>query len=130
METVVSQEEDGVFKVDVKTEEHTGLLIGGKGETLAAIQSFLGIAMKQKTGEWIKIYVNVGDWREKQEDYLKNLANQAAARAQETGQPQNLYNLNAGQRRVVHLALSQDTDLVTESLGEGQERYLVVKPKL
>lgn len=128
-EVSVDYDKDGeVFIVNIEASDETGLLIGKKGETLSSIQTVLGILFKQKTGEWNKIVVNVGDYREKEEDYLKNLAASTAARAKETGTPQNLYNLKAWQRRVVHLALSEDKDITTESEGEGGDRYLTIKP--
>lgn len=117
------------FVVNIKTEDETGLLIGRRGETLASIQSVLSLLVRQKLGDWERIVVNVGDWREKEEDRLKVLAQGAAERAKETGEPQPLYNLTAGQRRVVHVYLSEDDTVATESVGEGDERYLVVKPK-
>lgn len=117
------------IRLDIDAGEETGLLIGRHGETLSSIQSVLGMMVRNKTGEWKRIIVDVGDWREKQEDYLKNLAYQAANRAKETGEEQPLYNLTASQRRVIHLALSEDSDVETESVGEDEERYLVVRPK-
>ena len=126
---VTETSESPVYTVNIDTEEQAGLLIGNRGETLTAIQSFLSIAMKQKTGEWVRVLVNIGDWREKQEDYLKNLATQAADRARETGTPQPIYNLNSAQRRIIHMELSKMEDLITESEGEGFERYIVVKVK-
>ncbi len=127
--TVSEDKENAVYKVDIKSEDETGLLIGRRGETLIAIQTVLSMMVKEKTGEWVRIVVNVGDYREKQEDYLGSLAKQAAERAKETGEPQALYNLPADQRRLIHMALSEDPDVTTESQGEGEERYLVVKPK-
>jgi spoIIIJ-associated protein len=117
------------FVVDVEAGDETGLLIGKKGETLSSIQTMLGILLKQKTDEWNRVIVNVGDYREKEEDYLKGLATTTAERAKETKEPQTLYNLTPGQRRIVHMALSEDEDVETESVGEGNERYLVVKAK-
>jgi spoIIIJ-associated protein len=124
----VEYDKDGeVYSVDIDAGDATGLLIGKRGETLSSIQTVLGVLLKQKTGEWNKIMVNVGDYREKEEDYLKNLATSTAQRAKDTGTPQSLYNLKAWQRRIVHMALSEDKDVVTESVGEGEERYLIVK---
>jgi spoIIIJ-associated protein len=126
----VSYDKTGeVFMVDVNAGDETGLLIGKKGETLSSLQTILGIILKQRIGDWERVVVNVGDYRQKEEDYLKNLAFAAAQRAKETGEPQNLYNLKAWQRRVVHMALSEDSEITTESVGEGEERFLVVKPK-
>jgi len=71
----------------------------------------------------------VGDWRERQEEQLVKMASEVAERAKQTGEPQPLYNLTPAQRRVVHLELEKDSEVTTESTGEGNERYLVVKPK-
>jgi spoIIIJ-associated protein len=120
--------ENEVFVVNLDAKDETGLLIGKKGETLGSIQLLLGIMFKQRVGEWHRVILNVGDYRQKEEDYLTNLAHSAASRAKETGEPQSLYNLKPWQRRVVHLALSEDKEIVTESTGEGEERYLVIKP--
>lgn len=117
------------FMVNLDAGDETGLLIGKKGETLLSIQTILGFLLKQKVGEWNRVVVNVGDYREKEENYLKDLAASTAQRAKETGEPQNLYNLKPWQRRVVHMSLSEDKDITTESEGEGEERYLIVKPK-
>jgi spoIIIJ-associated protein len=127
--TVEYDKENEAYIVGIDAGDETGLLIGKKGETLSSIQTVLGILFKQKTGEWNRVVVNVGDYREKEEDYLKSLAASTAQRARETGEPQNLYNLKPWQRRIIHLALSEEKDLSTESMGEGEERYLIIKPK-
>lgn len=127
---VVSEDkENEAIRVDIETETETGLLIGRHGETLDALQAILGMMVFQETKEWARIIVNVGDWREKQEDQLKSLALQAAERARETGEPQTLFNLNASQRRIVHMVLTEEKDIETESSGEGKERYLVINQK-
>lgn len=115
--------------VKVKTEEETGLLIGKHGETLYSLQTIIGMMVQKKLGEWIRIVVDVGDWREKQDERLKSLAYQIVEKTIESGQPQPIYNLTASQRRVVHMALAESKDVTTESEGEGEDRYLVVKPK-
>ena len=122
-------EENQNFVVNIDAGDETGLLIGKKGETLLSIQTVLSVLLKQKTGEWNRVVANVGDYREKEESYLKDLAASTAQRAIETKEPQNLYNLKAWQRRVVHMALAENKDIVTESEGEGDDRFLVIKPK-
>lgn len=116
-------------RIDIETEEETGLLIGRHGETIEAIQSILGMMLKKKTGDWVRIIVDVGGWREKQEERLRDLATQTAERAKETGEGQPLYNLSPAQRRVIHLTLADDPDIETESVGEDEERYLIIRPK-
>jgi spoIIIJ-associated protein len=126
---ITEDKENEALIVDINSENETGLLIGKKGETLFSLQYILGLMYKQQVGEWKRIIINVGDYREKQEDYLKGLARQTAERALETGEPQTLYNLTAGQRRIIHMSLAEEKGVVTESEGEGRDRYLVVKKK-
>lgn len=126
---VEEDKENEAIVVNIKTEEETGLLIGHHGDTLASLQAALGMIVKQKTGEWVRIVVNVGDWREKQETHLRELADEAAERVKQTGHPQPIYNLTPAQRRIVHMELSKNPEITSESTGEGEERYLVVSPK-
>ena len=124
---VDEDEKNQVINVNLETENEKGLLIGKKGETLYSLQYILALMLNQKIGEWKRIQVNIGDWKEKQDEYLKELAQKAAERARETGEPQYLYNLNSAQRRIVHLEISMIKGVVSESEGEGSERRLVVK---
>ena len=126
---VFEDEQNDAIVVSLKTEDEAGLLIGRHGQTIESLQAAIGMLAKEKLGEWTRVVVNVGDWREKQEEYLKSLAVSAAERAKTTGEEQPLYNLTPSQRRVIHMALSEDPEIATESLGEGEERYLVVKKK-
>lgn len=128
-EVEVVEMEDSSYEVNLSTEDETGLLIGFRGENINSIQTVLGIMLKGITGEWYRLVVNVGDYREKQEEKLKDLATQSADRAVETGEAQPIYNLNPSQRRIVHMHLSERSDVVTESEGVEPERYLVVKAK-
>jgi len=115
--------------VNIKSDEERGLLIGKRGETISAIQYLLSIMVTQELGGWIRVLVNIADWRERQEDTLKDLAIQTAERALETNSSQNLYNLTPAQRRIIHLELSTNSKIETTSEGEGQDRYLKVSPK-
>jgi spoIIIJ-associated protein len=123
---VLHDAENDCIKINIKADEEAGLLIGRKGETINSLQKFMVLSLRNSTGEWHRVIVNVADWREKQQLRLEELAAQAATRARETGEAQNLYNLTPGQRRIIHLFLSNEKDIKTESMGEGEERYLVV----
>lgn len=125
VEAAEDKENEAVL-VNLESAEETGLLIGRHGETILSLQTVLGMMIRQETGEWVRILVNIGDWREKEESHLEELASQAAERAKETGTPQTLYNLSSSQRRTIHLFLSKDAQIKTESQGEGKERFLVI----
>lgn len=125
----VTKNEDDSYLLEVDSEKDAGLLIGFRGENIQSLQTILGLSLKNKTGEWHRIVVNIGDYKEKQEDKLKTLAEQVTARALETSTPQPVYNLNASQRRIIHMYLSENKKVVTESEGVEPDRYLVVKPR-
>lgn len=127
--TVVEDTENEALRVDINSSDETGLLIGNRGETLRSLQTIVGIIFKNRKGEWKRILLNIADWREKQEQRLKDLAESTAEKVKESGQESALYNLSSGERRTVHMYLSNDTDVITESVGEGEDRHLVVKPK-
>lgn len=125
----VDIDETGAYRVHIETEE-TGLLIGFHGKTLESFQIILGLLVSKALDSWVRVYVNVGDYREKREEALMLMAQQAADRALTMGRPVELTHLSASERRVIHLTLSGDERVETESVGEGQRRTLLVKPKI
>ncbi len=124
--SVYEDKENEAIRIDIDAGGEAGLIIGNRGKTLQAIQSLLGIILKRRTQVWTRVIVNVSDWREKEEERLNKLALQVAQRAKETGEPQQLYNLTSSQRRIIHLTLSGDSEVKTESVGEGIDRCLVI----
>lgn len=127
--SVSEDKKNEAILVDIDAGDATGLIIGNRGETINAIQTVLGMMLKQSSDEWIRVIVNVGDWREKNEERLNSLAEQTKERVVQTGEKQPLYNLSAAERRVIHTYFTDDKEVETESEGEDQGRYLVVKPK-
>lgn len=124
----VDVDETGAYRVQIDTEE-TGLLIGFHGRTLESFQILLSIMVSKKLAQWVKTYVNVGDYRQKREEALMIIAQRAAERVLLLGRPVELSHLSPSERRVVHLTLSSDERVATESIGEGNSRVLVVKPR-
>lgn len=118
----------GVFHLDIDCEE-PGVLIGHHGETIFSLQLIISLLCYKRLGEWQRILVNVGDWREKRIEALKKMALSATQRVKFSGEEVILPHLNAGERRTIHLYLADHPDVTTESVGEGEERRLVIKPK-
>jgi spoIIIJ-associated protein len=126
-------------EVEIKEEEEktlihlespdAALLIGFHGETLQSLQLIFSFLVHKLTGEWDKVSVDVGDYRQKREEQLEKLALNLAAKAKLSGEEQTIPNLNANERRLIHLFLSENPDVYSESEGEGRQRVLVIKPK-
>lgn len=125
---VLEDQQGGLVNVQLKTPE-PGILIGYHGETLSALQLILGVLSGKRIGEWVKLTVNAGDYRQKREETLQRMALSAAQRAQFSGQPVVFENLSSFERRVIHLALSGHSEMETISEGEGRERKLIIRPR-
>lgn len=106
-----------------------GLIIGHHGDTLDSIQLVLSLMIAKKLGEFKRVSVEVGDYKKNRADYLKNLAQQTKERALSEGREIFLPNLKPWERREVHMFLQEDPEVISESVGEGKERTLVIKPK-
>lgn len=126
----ITKDKEGVVSLELDLpDQQSGILIGYHGETIAALQLLLNMMFYKQTGEWSKLVLNIGGYREKRTNYLTALAQDTATKVVDSGEPLALYNLNPFERRVVHMALSENKEVVTESQGEGKNRFLVVSPK-
>ena len=122
----IAQEED-YYQIQVDT-ENPALLIGYRGDTLSAIQSMISQQIKHKTGEWHKITVNIGDYKERRQETLQQIAQNAAQRVEFSGEPYVFNGLTPPERRIVHMTLQDNPAVETQSQGEGRSRQLVVVP--
>lgn len=122
------EEKEGVFFVNLETST-PGILIGYHGRTLSAIQRILSLIVFRHLNQWPKIILDIGGYRQKREEALKKMALSIAQKVKFSGQEQELPPMSAPERRIIHLVLSKDSKVETESIGEGKERRVVVKPK-
>ena len=121
-----NQETGGpVFEIEG---DDSGLIIGRKGETLRSLQFLTRFIVGRQTGERANLTVDVEGYDERRKQSLSNLANRVAARVVKTGRSIELEPMSARERRLVHVALSENSDVYTESSGDGRDRRVVVIP--
>ena len=106
--------------------EALGSLIGRKGERLSALQHLVNLMLSKRMGTWTRVLVDVEDYRGRRERQLRDLANRAAARVEETGKMIQLEPMPALERRWIHLALRDHPQVATQSIGEEPNRRIVV----
>ena len=123
----IDKQED-LYKVGISTEENA-MLIGKHGNTLSSLEYILTQMVSFKEGEFVRILVEVGGYREEREEYLENLAEKIKQEVLETGARKSLKGLKPWERRIIHMYLSEDQSLSTESIGEGRDRELIVTKK-
>ncbi len=106
-----------------------GVLIGKKGQTLEAIQYLVEKIVNRHSDKRIRIQVDVEGYLENRRSNLRSLAKRLADKTKQNGKPSTLGQMNAHDRRIVHLTLKDDTEIRTQSIGEGFYRKLVIFPK-
>lgn len=102
------------------------LLTGRRGENLTALQFMVNLLLGAQTDLWARIVVDVDGYRIKRRAALNMIAERAAERVIEQGTPYPLEPMSPYDRRLVHIALSEHPQVMTESTGEGEERRVVV----
>jgi spoIIIJ-associated protein len=125
----VEEKEDSIF-VSIDTNE-PGKLIGKMGETLAALQLILNLALSRSVGmeNSKRVVVDVSDWRKSKEEDLAHKARGWAEQVLETKEPMELQPMPAWQRRIVHMTIEQTAGVKSESSGEGADRHLIISPE-
>lgn len=120
---------DNNYIVDIKSED-SSLLIGKYGINLESLQFVLAVRLKTQTQlEDFDVYLDIDNWRKSKEQKIEKMALATAAKVEETQQEEPLYNLKPSERRVIHALLTDHPKVTTESTGEGESRYLIIKPR-
>jgi spoIIIJ-associated protein len=128
---------DGTFAIEYNGEildimmetKDTGMVIGYHGEVLESLQLILSLAIAKKLGHFMRISIEVDGYKKNRTEYLENLAQQTKEKALAENQEQVLMSLKSWERRIIHLLLQEDDQVMSESSGEGKERVLIIKPK-
>ena len=114
--------------IDIKGED-LGLLIGRRGDTLLALQYLVNLMVSRKYPGKGGITIDVEHYRHRNEERIVSLAKRMAERVRESGQPITLEPMSASERRLIHMTFAEDPDLETNSVGEGENRKVVISAR-
>jgi len=109
--------------------ENLGLLIGRRGETLAALQLLVSLIVGHRTKHRMRIIIDAENYRQRREENLRSLALRVAQQVRNYRRSIALEAMPPHERRIVHIALSESKDISTESIGEGEARRVVISLK-
>jgi len=124
IETKVS---DGVTVFNVRSQD-SALLIGSHGVSLGALQHLVRALSYRKLTEPAHIVLDVEDYKKSREEFLRELAKQAAERVRDTKETLLLKPMMPYERRVVHAEISEIPEVTSESQGIDPERRVMIKP--
>jgi len=126
--TVVAQSDEDRLLLKVEG-GNSGVLIGRRGQTLEAMQFLTDKIINRYSESRVRLKVDIEGYMETRKENLRALAHKMADKAQKTGKPATINQMTAQDRRIVHLALKDDTRVRTQSVGDGYYRRLVIFPK-
>ena len=118
----------GVITLNVKGDD-LGILIGRRGQTLASLQHIVRLIVAHQTKAQVPVVIDVEGYKERRYEALQALALRMAEQVKAKRRPFALEPMPAYERRIIHLALADDPDVATESVGEGETRKVVISPQ-
>lgn len=114
--------------VDIRGDD-LSVLIGRHSETLNAFQYVASLVVGKETGEWVQLSVDVEGYRDRREKQLIQMAMRMADQVAKNGKRQSLEPMPSGERRIIHIALRDHPDVITESAGEEPHRKITILPR-
>ncbi len=121
-------ETGSAVSLDVKGDD-LGILIGRRGQTLAALQYIVRLMVGRRVDKWVPVVIDVEGYRQRRAEALKRFAVEMADRVKSRGAPFTLEPMPPHERRIIHMALADHPQVFTESIGQGEERKVVIRPK-
>lgn len=118
--------DEDVIEMSIPSTHLNAFLIGQHGETLRNLQHLVSMALRGKDAELVRINIDVADYKRQRNDRLVVQAEEWVKRVRETGETMHLKPMSPAERRVVHQAVSDYSDVETHSEGEGRERHIVL----
>jgi spoIIIJ-associated protein len=106
-----------------------GILIGRRGQTLTCLQYIVRLVVSHQTKEWLPVVIDVEGYKERRYQSLQALAQRMAERVESRKAPFALEPMPAYERRIIHLTLADHPAVITQSVGIGEARKVVITPK-
>lgn len=118
--------DDEVIELHVPSTHLNGFLIGQRGDTLRSFQQLISTTLKNKDAVIHRINLDIADYKKQRYDRLVEQVAEWVKKVRDTTEPVHLQPMNAAERRVVHQAVSDYSDITTMSEGEGRDRHIVL----
>ena len=126
--TILESEEADSSTCDITTDVDSNFLIGQHGVNLQALQHLARLIVRKHVPEKVRFTLDINKYRQQKNQSVIEQARIAAREAISQGRSIFMDPMTTYERRIVHLELSQNSQVSTESIGEGESRKIVVKP--
>jgi spoIIIJ-associated protein len=125
VEVSATSEDDEVIELSIPSTHMNGFLIGNRGETMRSLQYLVSMALKNKEMTINRVNLDIADYKKQRSQRLEERAAEWLKEVKETGNERHLPTMNAADRRTIH-RLAGENGLVTESVGDGPDRHIVL----
>lgn len=125
---MIEQKQEGKFIHLHLNSNKAALLIGKRGQTLNALETLAQLVANKFSNSFIIIKLDVGNYRERRQESLEQLAERMADKAVRTGNKVEFEPMSSFERKIIHNALSARVDIETYSVGTDPNRHLVIEP--
>jgi spoIIIJ-associated protein len=106
-----------------------GILIGRRGQTVVALEYVTKLIVVRRLEAWVPLTIDVGGYKKHRRDSLQKLALYLAEQVKSRQRAMPMEPMPADERRIIHLALADHPDVTTQSIGEGENRKVVILPR-
>lgn len=120
--------EEDMLVLNIDSDD-TGILIGRRGQTLDSLQYLTSLVVNKKRDDYLRVSLDVADYREKRKNALQDLADKIALNVEKTRRKYELEPMNPYERRVIHSALQSYEHITTYSEGEEPNRHVIIDYK-
>ncbi len=124
--TIIANEDDESVYVQLDCGNDHGYVIGRRGETLDAIQYLTRLVINKGKDNYKRVSINAGNYREKREETLRELAKKNAARVKKYGRNVCLDPMNPYERRIIHTTIQEIEGVDSHSIGSESDRRVVI----
>lgn len=124
---VYATSEDEVIELNIPSTHLNGFLIGQRGDTMRSLQFLVSQALRNNEYEFTRVNIDVADYKKQRAERLAEVAQEWITKVKTSGEPYELKPMSPADRRIVHKTASE-AGLNTESVGEGRDRHIVLKP--
>jgi spoIIIJ-associated protein len=111
--------------LDIKGDD-LGILIGRRGQTLASLEYITKLMVAGRLKAWLPLRVDVAGYKKRRHDSLQRLALYLAEQVKSGRRAITMEPMPADERRIIHLTLADNPDVTTQSIGEGENRKVVI----
>lgn len=126
--SVEIRQEGDVFRTEILGGD-LGRAIGREGKTLQSLEFIANVAMAKQFGSAYRVVLDAAGYRRRNEDRIHRMAMDAVLQVEVSGQEVELPAMRSSERRMIHVLLKQHEKVTTYSVGEGEERHVVVAPR-